>query len=1026
MSENGAKKFIIENATLTKSRLQPKIVEKTVSLGVMKRKECGYKKGSQIPAVDDTWTDFQQGDTFGGRDKHFWLISQVEVPEDMRTLGEEEELLLNYSIPSNGKSMLNPQMMFYINGTLCQGGDNNHRSLVLDPSVSTFDLAVYVYSGMPAPGREGGISAPSFSLRFSLQKKNKLVEKVCYDLKVLLESVKLLQKNTLEFHMLTNALQKICEPFRFYVEEKEAFQESLRVASNAADEFFAKKCKAGKPQITCVGHTHIDIAWLWTIDQTREKAQRSFANMLALMDKYPQFKFMSSQPILFKFVKEECPDLYERVREKVKEGRFEVEGGMWVEADCNLSSGESLVRQLLKGKSFFKDEFGVDCKVLWLPDVFGYSAALPQILRKSGIDTFVTSKISWNDTNTMPYDIFTWRGIDGSEIFTTFLTAQDKIKDAPAYMRTTYNAHGTPAQILGAWDRMQQKDLTDEAIITYGYGDGGGGSTEEDVEQISRMQMGLPGIPTAKFDTVTEYVRRMKENCSDKEVPKWVGELYLEFHRGTYTTHADNKRYNRLCEFTYTNYETLSVLAESCLEENYPCESLNEAWEKILTYQFHDIIPGSSIGEVYEDTNRQYPVLLENAQSEIERLLKKLATNVQAKGEYLVYNPNSFESDGFVRVNEKYYRVKNVPSKGYTTVDFAQKDESDVCVKERYMENEYYRIAFDENYEIASLYCKKQDRELVEVGEKLNVLAVYNDYAPEYDAWEIRPHYRYSKCAVNNVKSVKLVDEGARKGIQVIRTFEKSEIKQTVYLYEGFDRIDFVNDIDWQTEHVLLKAHFPFAINATKATYDIQFGSVERATHANTSWEQAKFEVCAHKYADVSDGGFGVSLLNDCKYGYSANGGELALTLLRAPTYPHKGADIGKHIFTYSVYAHDGAVSASKAIERAYDLNNPMIAVSIPKPSVGVLPETFSLINADKNNVIVESLKKAEDGNGYIARLYEGKNTQTKTRICFGLPVKKVYLTNLMEENMREIPMENNGVRLQFKAFEIHTIRVLI
>lgn len=1016
----------IENAIMATWRLQPKIIEKTVLLADMKRKECDYKKGSQIPVVDDSWTDFHQGDTFGGRDKHFWLISHVEVPQDMRTLKKNEELLLSYSIPSNGDSMLNPQMMFFINGKLCQGGDNNHRSLILDPSLSAFDFAVYAYSGMPAPNREGGISAPNFTLQFSLQKKNKLVEKVYYDIKVLLESAQLLNENTLEFHTLMNALKEICAPLNFCFEGNEAFEESLQHASNKADTFFVKNCKKSKPEVTCIGHTHIDIAWLWTIDQTREKAQRSFANMLALMDKYPDFKFMSSQPILFKFVKEECPQLYERIREKVQEGQFEIEGGMWVEADCNLISGESLVRQFLKGKTFFKNEFGVDCKVLWLPDVFGYSAALPQILKKSGIDTFVTSKISWNDTNTMPYDIFTWQGIDGSEVFTTFLTAQDKIKDTPAYMRTTYNANGTPAQVLGAWDRMQQKDLTDEAIITFGYGDGGGGSTSEDIEQITRMEKGLPGIPTAKFDTATEYIRRVKEDCADKEVPKWVGELYLEFHRGTYTTHADNKRYNRLCEFAYTNYETLSVIAENCLGESYPQEELSEAWEKILTYQFHDIIPGSSIGEVYEDTNRQYPILLENAKSQTERLLEKIACNVRANGEYLVYNPNSFEGDGFVAVDGKYHRVKNIPAKGYTTVDFTQEREVNVCVQERYMENEYYRITFDENYQIESLYCKKQDRELVVQGKKLNTLVVYNDYTPVFDAWDIRPYYNYTKWAVNNVKSVAFVEEGARKGIQITRTFETSEIKQTIYLYEDFDRIDFVNDIDWQTEHVLLKTHFPFAINATKATYDIQFGSVERATHANTSWEQAKFEVCAHKYADVSDGGFGVSLLNDCKYGYSANGSELALTLLRTPTYPHKGADIGKHTFTYSLYAHDGSMNASKTIERAYDLNNPMTAVAIPKNSIGVLPESFSLINTDKKNVVIESVKKAEDGNGYIVRLYESKNTQTKTRISFGLPIKKVYLTNLMEETIEEIPVSDKAVTLSFRAFEIHTLRVVL
>lgn len=1006
-------------------RLQPKIVAASASLGDMKRKECGYKSGSVIPEIDDSWTDFHQGDTFGGRDKHFWLACQVDIPNEFLNASKNgEELYLSYALSSYGEHGVNPQLMFYIDGELVQGGDTNHRSVLLDDTRKHFSLAVYVYSGMPVPKRDGSVCAPNFSLNFYLERRSKSVEKVYYDLKVLMESADLLDENSAEFVSLTSALDDICSFLDFRFEIEGAFEKGVRLASMRADEYYKSLQQNGKPQVACVGHTHIDIAWLWTIEQTREKAQRSFANMLALMDRYPQFKFMSSQPVLFKYVKEECPQLYQRIREKVKEGRFELEGGMWLEADCNLTSGESLVRQILTGKNFFKEEFGVDNKILWLPDAFGYSASLPQILKKSGIDTFVTSKISWNDTNTMPYDIFTWQGIDGTEIFSAFLTAQDKLKGEPAYMRTTYNASGTPAQVLGAWDRLQQKELTNETIITYGFGDGGGASTAEDVEQITRMSYGLPGIPVTKFDTVTEYIGRLKKDCEGKKMPQWVGELYLEFHRGTYTTQAANKRYNRLCEFAYGNWEALSVLDEQIFEERYPKEALDAAWEKLLTYQFHDIIPGTSIGEVYADTCQQYPVLLENANRRIDAILRKLARSVRSDKEYLAYNPNSFVGDGFVEVDGKYYRVKDVPPMGYKAIDL-QQTRPGMRVEERYMENEYYRIVFDENYEIESLYCKKQERELVKAGKKLNAWIAYNDYTPSFDAWDIRKYYENKQWQVNGVESVTLLDEGDRKGVKIVRVFGQSRIEQNIYLYEDFDRIDFVNRVNWQTEHILLKAHFPFDINASKAVYDIQFGNIERATHENTTWDQAKFEVCAHKYADLSDGGFGVSLLNDCKYGYSAKGNELALTLLRAPTYPYKGADIGEHVFTYSLYAHDGALYAGKTIERAYDLNNPMRAIALDKNACGTLPETFFAVAVDKKNIVVDALKKAEDGKGYIVRAHEEKNTYAKTKISFGLPVKKAYLTNLMEETIEELPVQDNAVIVNFRSFEIHTLKII-
>ena len=1014
----------MEYAHVCMKRLTPKLYTDSFTLQEMAKKDCDYKSGNAVPVVDESFSTFAANDKFSGRDKHFWLIKRVELPALFQNLADNEELYLKGVLSDDGWAACNPQLMFYIDGQLRQSGDTNHREVKLDKTKTAFDLAVYVYSGMPQPNREGNVSTPEFTLRLELVKKDALAEKVYYDIKVLYECAEITQENSMEFFQIMDGLRRICEPLDFRFDVEGAYRESLRAASDAADAFFADTCKKGKPQVTCIGHTHIDIAWLWTIRQSREKAQRSFSTVLALMERFPDYKFMSSQPVLYEMVKEEDPEEYARIQKAVKDGRWEAEGAMWVEADCNLVSGESLVRQLLVGKTFFKDELGVDSKILWLPDVFGYSAALPQILKKSGVDTFVTSKISWNDTNMLPYDVFYWQGIDGTEIFSTFLTAQDKQKNGEINRYTTYNASGSPAQVAGAWARMQQKDITDEAIITYGYGDGGGGSTPQDVEQIARMQNGIPGIPTAVFDTVTNYVKRLKKNANGKKVPKWVGELYLEHHRGTYTSQANNKKYNRKCEFAYTNMETLAVLAEQNLGVAYPTEELQKAWKTILTYQFHDIIPGSSIAEVYEDTNAVYPVLLQSAEDFMQNALKRLKKRLDGDGGYLVYNPNSFTGNGYVRLGEEYYQVCDIPSKGYKVTALLQ-PKNCVRVEGRCMENEYYRVEFADNYEIKRIYSKKYDRELLKDGQNGNVLTAYNDFPSHFDAWDIHRHYTHKSWTVDGVESVETVRQGARAGIRIRRKFDESVIVQTVFLYENGERIDIENDIDWKASHVLLKTAFPLNVNTSKATFDIQFGNIERNTHKNTSWDEAKFEVCAHKYVDVCDGGFGVAILNDCKYGHSVNGSDLSLTLLKSPSYPDKYCDRGRHTFTYSLYAHELERGNIGVIRQAYDLNNPMLVQAAEKGD-GTLPSKFSLVAVDAPNVFVEALKKAEDNNGYILRMYEGGNMQAKARISFGLPVKKAYVTDLMENTLTEIPVENNACELPFKGFEIQTLRIIV
>ena len=436
------------------------------------------------------------------------------------------------------------------------------------------------------------------------------------------------------------------------------FSESVKVANEfLKKEFYGKLCHDNDIKTLCIGHTHIDIAWLWTIDQTVEKAQRSFATVIELMKRYPEYKFMSSQAVLYKMVKEECPELYEEIKAMIKAGRWEVEGAMWVEADCNLSSGESLVRQVQYGKNFFRDEFGVESRVLWLPDVFGYAAALPQILKKSDVDWFVTSKIGWNDTNTMPYDTFEWCGIDGTSVNTQYLTAQKEEKGRVPDRECSYIPMATLPYVDGAWNRYQQKALSSEAILTFGHGDGGGGPTEDMLEMLRRAKHGVPGVSQAYIGTATEFLQHKEKDIKKNPdlLPKWQGELYLEFHRGTYTSIARNKKNNRNCEFLMLDAEALSVMLGKLRGDKFPKEELHGAWETLLTNQFHDIIPGSSIKEVYERSDIEYAGIREITSNIRNNVFEYVASNVDADG-YVVFNPHSFANSGCVKIDGKTCR----------------------------------------------------------------------------------------------------------------------------------------------------------------------------------------------------------------------------------------------------------------------------------------------------------------------------------------------------------------------------------
>lgn len=1027
----------------------------------------GEFKGGEKQELDAAdWEVFTCGDFWGGRNLHLWFRTNVKISESFK----DKTVVFSIRTGVEGEfDALNPQFMVYVDGEFIQGMDINHREVILEENTVTGNehcIALYAYSGM---------QDRKVRLVPSMQILNAEVEKLYYDIKVPFEVARNLDKQDKRRIDILNYLNEAINMLDFRAPFSERFNNSIKVADDFLEnEFYGKFCGMSDVVASCVGHTHIDVAWLWTLSQTREKVGRSFSTVLKLMERYPEYTFMSSQPQLYKYIKEDHPEIYEKIKQRISEGRWEAEGAMWLEADCNVTSGESLVRQILFGTRFFEKEFGIKNKILWLPDVFGYSAALPQIMKKSGIEYFMTTKISWNQYNKVPCDTFMWRGMDGTEILTHFITTSDPAFTLNSYI-TTYNGNLVPTQIMGAWQRYQQKDISNNVLVSFGYGDGGGGPTKEMLENARRMDKGIPGCPRVKIEKAGDFFERLKYNISEnKRLPKWVGELYLEYHRGTYTSMARNKKFNRKSEFLYQDIELFSTINMMLNQQDYPAQKINEGWESILLNQFHDILPGSSIKEVYEESGEQYRQIIDNGKNILDGAFKNIAGNIQLEYDSIVvFNQLSFTRGGMVEVeltNEmegldvfeydgssidsqvvekggKRYLVffaENVSAKGYKCFKavpdskrhdntlksgademyIGKKPLKDLRVETHRLENRYMRIILDENGNIASLYDKENKREVLRQGQKGNVLQAFEDKPLQNDAWDIDIFYMEKMWEINEVLTAEVVENGPVRGcLRIKRKFMDSLIEQDIVIYNDVPRIDFISRIDWKEKYILLKAAFPVDVNANSATYDIQYGNVQRDTHWNTSWDTARFEVCAHKWADLSEGGYGVSLLNDCKYGHDIKDGVMRLTLLKSAVFPNEDADREHHEFTYSIYPHCNSWKDAETVNQAYDLNCPLYG-RFEKTHSGKLPFKFSFISADVDNVIIEVVKKAEDNNDIILRLYEYKNKRSDVKAITHKDIMSVCECTLLEENTAEISHDKNTFQFSIKPYEIKTYRL--
>ncbi|PWM73540.1 MAG: alpha-mannosidase [Bacillota bacterium] len=986
------------------SLLREHTVKQAIPVSGVKYLPCDYKKtGEKLPDTKD-FVPFSKEDFWGGKwDSHAWFSFSVTLPKKAGVY----RLKINTNL--GGWDAVNPQLMAYVNGKLKQGLDTNHTHLYVTEDC---DVMLYAYSGQKIDAR--------LSLFVVLEEVCEKTEKLAFDIEVPFISLSYTDKESKEYADATRLLNKAIDMVDFREPHSAAYEKSVEAASEFLKTEYYEKLGGHSPvTVRMLGHTHIDIAWQWTLLQTREKVQRSFATVLMLMDRYPEFKFFSSQPVLYQMFKEECPELYEVLKRRVKEGRWEVDGAMWTEADCNLSSGESLVRQIVVGKKFFKEEFGAENRILWLPDVFGYSAALPQILKKSGVDYFVTTKITWNDTNRMPYDAFRWEGLDGTDILTYFITTQEKTED-PTVNYCTYVGFAEPKMVAGTLARFTQKGMTDEVLMPYGWGDGGGGPSREFIENIRRMNYGIPTCPKTEVGEALEFLQRFEEKANaDEHFPRWSGELYLEYHRGTYTSAANNKKNNRRSEYMLANAEWLSVLGGVLKNADYPKAELDKNWEIVLHNQFHDILPGSSIKEVYEQCDIEYAEVKTAVGAIVENALKNIASDVKTEGGYVVFNPHSFENSGYVQTKDCVFYAENVPAKGYKVVVPAAAGNAP-SYRGKTLSNDYYDITFDDTYHIVSLFDKKAAREALKSPAGL---VAYEDYPYDYDAWELSDYYRNKPWKVDDVQSAETISEAERCGVKVTYKFGKSTIRQTTWVYARSPRIDMDFDVDWQEEHIMLKTEFPVDVRSDYATYDVQFGAARRTAHNNTSWDTAMFEVCAHKFADFSEYGYGVSLMSDCKYGYSVKEGVMTLSLLKCATFPNPDSDKGRHTFRCSLMPHAGDYRAAGVVQQAYDLNAPMFAVKAEKQN-GALPQSYSLVNVAGDGVIMETVKRAEESGDIVCRAYESYGRRTGAKISLGFAAKRVTLCNLLEKEEREIELSGNAFTADFKPFEILTFKI--
>ncbi|MBP6472876.1 MAG: alpha-mannosidase [Chloroflexi bacterium] len=1002
----------------------------------------------QAEAAD--WPEIAPFTYWGGRDVNFVLRGQFAVPAGFAADGE----VALYLPLGDAGGFCHPEALVYVDGEPYGTVDRHHQELLLradwlDGRSHTLTLHGWTGGTGFVPGQQ------LFMGDCALVQIDQPTREFLTLARIALQTANLLDDLEPIKARLYNVLDAAYQQLDLREPWGADFYASISVALDGLREGIAAAGPPLEVEIIAAGHAHIDVAWLWTLAQTRRKAGRTFHTVLRLMEQFPDYHFTQSQPQLYDFVRQDYPALFAAIQTAVRDGRWEPIGGMWVEADCNLTGPESLARQFLLGRTFFREQFGagVESPVLWLPDVFGYAWSLPQLIKSAGMDYFFTIKIGWNRVNKMPFDSFWWQGIDGTKVLTHFSTTPETPWGGAVPTRddllksATYNADLTAFTALGSWANLKHKETQRVMLMSYGYGDGGGGPTRE-MNENARELAAFPGLPRVKQGKVIDFFRRLEAE-SGAELPTWNNELYLEIHRGTYTTQSRNKRANRTCEFLLHDAEFLAALA-ALLEGDYvyPHDRLRQAWQLLCLNQFHDIIPGSSITAVYADSQRQYAEIEALGTAVVQSAIDVLAEAVG--GDVLLLNPTGFArrdlafwagtlpagqrfAGGVVtQVVDGGTLLGGVEMAGLSVRPFTIESGpiepivSDLSVTPAHLENACLRVEFNAAGDITRMFDKSSQREVLPLGAIANQWQAFDDRPLNWDAWDIDIYYDDKLYLAEAADSIRVVESGPlRATLEIRRRILHSSYIQRVSLCTNSPQLDFATVIAWQEKHVLLKVAFPVAVLSPVATYEIQWGSVQRPTHRNTSWDWARFETAAQKWVDLSEGGYGVALLNDCKYGHDIRDNVMRLSLLRAPTDPDPEADQGEHRFAYSLLPHANApgssVTPSTVAQRAYALNDPLRVVATNRP-LRQTPEPLARV---PENIVVETVKQAEDGNGVIVRFYECNRQRGPITLAAGFALQAAYRCNVLEENEARLPVVGRRVDLVVRPFEIATVRLV-
>ena len=820
--------------------------------------------------------------------------------------------------------------------------------------------------------------------------------------------------------------------------------------------------------IRIVGNSHIDMAWLWPWTETVEVVRNTFQSVLDLMREYPDFKFTMSSARTYEWMQEKYPDLFHEIEQRVKEGRWEIIGGMWVEPDLNMPDGESLVRQILVGKHYFQKNFGVDVKIGWNPDSFGYNYQLPQIYKKSGMDYFVTQKLLWaHEFTTFPYKLFWWQSPDGSRLLTYFphdyaggIDAEPLAADLSIWMPSIYG-----------------KTIPDkpEMMHLYGVGDHGGGPTRIMLDHAGQLRSPDAVFPRLEFSFARDFFSDMEKKLPSMQVPTWDGELYFAYHRGVFTTQAETKRRIRRAEETVLNAEKFASLA-LLYGRPYPQDGMELTWKNLLFDHFHDIMPGSGIAVNYLDAKRNLENVDRAANDVTRGSLREIAAHINTQGEgvpVMIFNSLSWprtevteveaqlpaparqievvDSAGKPAESEllsidaethraRFLLLSQTPSFGYQTyfvraATTAPSAHSMLKASADTLENEFLRVKIDPQTGcMTSLFDKRSGSESLAPAETDtggpktsicgNLLQTFVDKPKQWDAWNIDADFEKQHWDLDKADEVKLIESGPlRAVIQIKNHFQNSTFVRDITVYAGVPRVDVKMQAEWHEKHILLKVAFPVSARSDKATFEIPFGSVERPTTRNTPAEQAQFEVPAQRWADISDAKHGFSLLNDCKYGYDAKGNVLRLSLLRSPEWPDPHADEGHHEFTYSLYPHGGSWKGALTVRRGYELNYKLISRPIERHQGSLTPE-HSFLQAQPDNIIVTAMKKAEDENALVVRFYEWEGRDSDVTLQLPPGAQSATETDLMEKPMGNVSLRDGKVSLHAKPYEIKTIKV--